>query len=119
MLYEVITWGKRGGFYFPEGLSVPAFPHPHFPEPEWTWKDWNAGRYPLATMGITTELLKASIPRYNYEHQVKAWLVAGTNLPLSMPDKPLFKEAAASVEFIMVMDVITSYSIHYTKLYDA
>ncbi|WP_167609907.1 molybdopterin-containing oxidoreductase family protein [Maribellus sediminis] len=100
------AWGKRGGFYFPEGVSVPAFPHPHFPEPEWTWKDWNEGRYPLATMGITTELLKASIPRYNYKHQVKAWLVAGTNLPLSMPDKPLFKEAAAAVEFIAVMDTM-------------
>ncbi len=100
------AWGKRGGHYFPESVSVPSFPHPHFPEPEWTWKDWNEGKYPLATMGITTELLKASVPRYNYKHQVKAWLVAGTNLPLSMPDKPLFKEAADSVEFIAVMDTM-------------
>ncbi|WP_320110720.1 molybdopterin-dependent oxidoreductase [Draconibacterium orientale] len=100
------SWGKRGGLYFPEGVSVPAYPHPHFPEPKWTWKDWNAGRYPLATMGITTEALKASIPRYNYKHQLKAWLVAGTNLPLSMPDKALFKEAADSVEFIAVMDTM-------------
>nr|WP_321358488.1 molybdopterin-dependent oxidoreductase [uncultured Draconibacterium sp.] len=100
------SWGKRGGLYFPEGVSVPAYPHPHFPEPKWSWKDWNEGRYPLATMGITTEALKASIPRYNYKHQLKAWLVAGTNLPLSMPDKPLFKEAADSVEFIAVMDTM-------------
>lgn len=100
------SWGKRGGFYFPESVSLPKFPHPHYPEPEWTWKDWNDGKYPLATMGITTELLKASIPRYNYKHQVKAWMVAGTNLPLSMPDKSLFKEAAAAVEFIMVMDTM-------------
>ncbi len=100
------AWGKRGSLYLPEGISVPEFPQPEYPEPEWTWKDLNYGKYPLATMGITTELLKASIPRYNYEHQVKAWLVAGTNLPLSMPDKPLFKEAAASVEFIAVMDTM-------------
>ena len=100
------AWGKRGGFYIPEAMSIPKFPQPAYPEPEWTWKDINEGKFPLATMGITTELLKASIPRLNYKHQVKAWLVAGTNLPLSMPDKNLFKEAADSVEFIVVMDTM-------------
>ncbi|WP_346855367.1 molybdopterin-dependent oxidoreductase [uncultured Draconibacterium sp.] len=100
------AWGKRGSLYFAEGVKIPEFPQPHYPETKWGWKDWNGDKYPLATMGITTELLKASIPRYEYEHQVKAWLIAGTNLPLAMPDKPLFKEAAASVEFIAVMDTM-------------
>lgn len=100
------SWGKQGGLYLPEAKSVPSYPQPEYPEPEWTWEDINEGKYPLATMGITTELLKASIPRYNYNHQVKAWFVAGTNLPLSMPDKALFKEAAESVEFIAVMDTM-------------
>jgi len=57
-------------------------------------------------MGITTEILKASIPRFKPKHQVRAWLVGGTNLPLSMPDKKLFQEAARSVEFIAVMDTM-------------
>ena len=100
------AWGKRGGSYFAESVSVPKFPQPHYPEPEWSWKEFHNDKYPLATMGITTELLKASIPRLNYKHQVKAWLVGGTNLPLSMPDKKLFKEAAESVEFIAVMDTM-------------
>ena len=100
------AWGKRGSLYIPESVKIPSFPQPKYPEPEWTWKDINEGKYPLASMGITTELLKASIPRLNYKHQVKAWLVAGTNLPLSMPDKKLFREAAEAVEFIAVMDTM-------------
>ena len=100
------AWGKRGSLYFAESVKLPKYPQPHYPEPEWTWKDINEGKFPMATMGITSELLRASIPRLNYKHQVKAWLVAGTNLPLSMPDKKLFKEAAESVEFIAVMDTM-------------
>lgn len=100
------AWGKRGSIFLPETLKLPKYPQPAYPEPKWTWKDINEGKFPLATMGITTELLKASVPRLNYQHQVKAWLVAGTNLPLSMPDKQLFREAAEAVEFIAVMDTM-------------
>jgi thiosulfate reductase/polysulfide reductase chain A len=100
------AWGKRGSLFLSEGLSVPHFPQPEYPEPEWTWRDLHGDKYKLATMGVTTEILKASIPRLGYKHQVKAWLVGGTNLPLSMPDKKLFKEAAESVEFIAVMDTM-------------
>ncbi len=100
------AWGKRGSLYLPEALKLPQFPQPEYPEPKWTWKDVNEGKFPLATMGITTELLKASIPRLNYKHQIKAWLVGGTNLPISLPDKKLFKEAADAVEFIAVMDTM-------------
>jgi thiosulfate reductase/polysulfide reductase chain A len=100
------AWGKRGSLYFSESVHVPHYPQPDYPEPKWTWKDLNGENYKLATMGVTTEILKASIPRLGYKHQVKAWLVAGTNLPLSMPDKKLFEEAANSVEFIAVMDTM-------------
>ncbi len=100
------AWGKRGSLYLAEAVSLPKFPQPEFPEPQWTWKDINEGKFPLATMGITTELLNASIPRLNYKHQIKAWLVGGTNLPLSMPNKKLFKEASDAVEFIAVIDTM-------------
>ncbi len=100
------AWGKRGSLYLPESVKLPKFPQPEYPEPEWSWKDLNDGKFPLATMGITTELLKASVPRLNPTHQVRAWLVGGTNLPLSMPDKTLFREAAEAVEFIAVMDTM-------------
>ncbi|MBN2614501.1 MAG: molybdopterin-dependent oxidoreductase [Bacteroidales bacterium] len=100
------AWGKRGSLYLPEAKHLPHFPQPKYPEPKWMWKDVNEGKYPLATMGITTEIIKASIPRYKNKHQVKAWFSAGTNLPLSMPDKRLFQEAVQSIEFFAVMDTM-------------
>jgi len=100
------SWGRRGGFYFKEAVSVPKYPHPEYPHPEWDWKDNLDGKYPLSTMGITTELLKATIPEFGYKHQIKSWLVAGTNLPLTIPDKELFKMAANSADFICVVDTM-------------
>ncbi len=100
------SWGKRGGFYFKEAVKVPSYPHPKYPHPHWSWKDNLDGKYPLSAMGITQELLKASIPEYDYKHQIKAWIVAGTNLPLTIPNKELFQMAAESVEFIAVVDTM-------------
>lgn len=100
------SWGKRGGFYFKEAAKVPKYPHPEYPHPKWDWKDNLDGRFPLSAMAITTELLKASIPEYDYKHQIKSWIVAGTNLPLTIPNKDLFKMAAESVDFIAVIDTM-------------
>ncbi len=100
------SWGRRGGFYFKEAVSVPKFPHPKYPHHKWDWKDNLDGKYPLSAMGITQELLKASIPEYGYKHQIKSWIVAGTNLPLTIPNKELFQMAADSVEFIVVVDTM-------------
>jgi thiosulfate reductase/polysulfide reductase chain A len=100
------SWGQRGGFYFKEAVSVPKFPHPEYPHPKWDWKDNLDGKYPLSSMGITTELLKATIPEFEYKHQIKTWLVAGTNLPLTIPDKELFIMAAQSADFICVVDTM-------------
>ena len=47
------AWGKRGSIYIPEAVTIPKFPQPAYPEPEWTWKDINEGKFPLASMGIT------------------------------------------------------------------
>ncbi len=100
------SWGRRGGFYFKEALSIPKFPQPAYPHHKWDWKDNLDGKFPLSAMGITTELLKASIPEYDYKHQIKTWLIAGTNLPLTIPNKELFEMAADSVDFIAVVDTM-------------
>lgn len=100
------SWGKRGGFYFKEQISVPSYPHPEYPHPAWDWKDNLDGKFSLSAMAITTELMKASIPAYNYKHQIKTWLVAGTNLPLTIPDKELFQMAVDSIDFMVVVDTM-------------
>ena len=109
------SWGKRGGFYLKESIKVPSFPHPKYPHPEWDWKDL-AKEYPMAKMGLTQELIKASIPGKAGEHQVKAWFVAGTNLPKTIPNKDILKEAVDAVEFIAVVDTMPMDIIQYADV---
>jgi thiosulfate reductase/polysulfide reductase chain A len=99
------SWGRRGGFYLKEKLSLPKFPHPPYPHPKWSWETLGE-KYPLAGMGITTEIIKASIPEEAGEHQVKAWIIAGTNLIKTIPNKELVKKALSSIEFLAVVDTM-------------
>jgi len=99
------AWGRRGGFYFKEKIKVPTYPHPKFPHPKWSWKEIGE-KYPMAQMGITNELVKASIPSNNPKYPIKAWLVAGTNLPNTIPNKKEVIEAMDALEFMVVVDTM-------------
>lgn len=99
------SWGRRGGFYFKESISVPKYPHPDYPHPKWGWKEIGE-QYPLAQMGITTEVVKASIPNPENKYPVKAWMVAGTNITKSIPNKKLLEEAIEAIEFLVVVDTM-------------
>ncbi len=99
------SWGRRGGFYFKEKISVPTFPHPEFPDPKWGWKDIGE-KFPLAQMGITTEVIKCAIPSKENKYPVKAMMVAGTNITKSIPNKKLLEEAIDNLDFMVVMDTM-------------
>ena len=100
------SWGHRGGFYFPEAKSLPAFPTPETPHPEWDWKDIHDEKYPLALLPVSNALVEASIPENNPKHLIKSWLVAGTNLPLTLPDKDQTLKAMQALEFLVVVDTM-------------
>lgn len=99
------SWGKRGGFYLKESLKVPSYPHPDFPKPKWTWRDLTK-EYKLAGMGLTQELVKASIPEEAGDNQIKAWLVAGTNLKKALPNQKMLHRAIESLDFLVVVDTM-------------
>lgn len=99
------SWGRRGGFYFKEAIKVPKYPSPKYPHPKWTWQDIGE-KYPLAQMGITTEVIKASIPNKENKYPVKAWMIAGTNITKSIPNKALIEEAVNNLEFLVVLDTM-------------
>ncbi len=101
------SWGRRGGFYFKEKISVPKFPHPKYPHPKWDWKDIGE-KFPLAQMGITTEVMKCAIPseENSKKYPVKAMMVAGTNITKSIPNKKLLEEAIDNLDFMVVMDTM-------------
>ena len=99
------SWGARGGFYFKEKIKIPKFPHPPYPHPKWGWEEIGE-KYPFAEMGITSEVIKASIPGGNDKHPIKGWFVAGTNLVNTVPQREMIEKAIDSVEFIVVMDTM-------------
>lgn len=100
------SWGKRGGFYLKEKLSIPKFPHPPYPKPKWGWENL-VEDYPLAQMGLTCEVIRASVPEESTEHKIKAWFVSGTNLPKSIPNRRrLLYKALDSLEFVVVCDTM-------------
>ncbi|RLD19169.1 MAG: nitrate reductase, partial [Bacteroidetes bacterium] len=99
------SWGARGGFYFKEKIKVPTFPHPPYPHPKWGWKEIGE-QYPFAEMGITSEVIKASIPGENDKYPVKGWFIAGTNLVNTVPQRAMIEKAMEAVEFIVVMDTM-------------
>lgn len=100
------SWGRPGGFYQPDQVSLPKFPLPKYPEPKSTHAVAHAGRYPFADQGVTTALIEASIGR---DAHYKAWLVYGTNLPTTIPGiRPQLQAAAESLELLVVVDTMPS-----------
>jgi len=84
---------------------MPKFPHPEYPEPAWKAKDLNVN-LPFANQGVTNEVIKASIPGEDTTHQVKAWMVAGTNLTQSVPtENNMMMKAIKALEFLVVIDI--------------
>jgi thiosulfate reductase/polysulfide reductase chain A len=100
------SWGNRGGFYFKESYELPDFPHPAFPKPSWSWKELQAKKFPLADSAITNVLMEATLVPEEAERKIRAWIVAGTNLPLTIPDKKLFESAIKVLDFIVVVDTM-------------
>ncbi|SDX53178.1 thiosulfate reductase / polysulfide reductase chain A [Lutibacter oricola] len=99
------SWGRRGGFYFKESIKVPKYPSPKYPHPKWDWRDIGE-KYPMAQMGITTEIIRAAIPSKDNKYPVKAMMVAGTNITKSIPEKALLEKAMDELEFMVVLDTM-------------
>lgn len=100
------SWGNRGGFFYKEGFKLPEFPHPEYPKPAWNWHETLEGRYPLANMAVTTTIMEASIPKEGRDKNIKGWIVSGTNLPMTIPNKELFKKAVQSLDLLVVVDTM-------------
>ncbi|MCK4881016.1 MAG: molybdopterin-dependent oxidoreductase, partial [Bacteroidales bacterium] len=100
------SWGQRGGFYNPETVSVPDWPHPPYPVPKRTWRDAYPGKYNLAYETIASGICDATIPDINRECNFKGWIVNGTNLIKTIPDTPKILEAIQNLELMVVIDTM-------------
>lgn len=100
------SWGKRGGFYLPEKYLVPDFPHPKYPEPTKSWRDAFPGQYNLAAETLASGICDATIPNADRACNFKAWIINGTNLVETLPDRKKTLAAMESLELIVAIDTM-------------
>jgi thiosulfate reductase / polysulfide reductase chain A len=98
------SWGRKGGFWAPSQMDVPAYPYPAYPKPARGKVDNPAGRFPFATEAITTGIREATITGQPYP--VKGWFVYATNLIHAMPNQAETIRAIQALDLLVVVDVI-------------
>jgi len=100
------SWGRRGGFYNPEGVKLKSMPHPDFPKPNRTWRDAHPGQYKLAGLALSSGMCDATIPSPDKDCTYKAWIINGTNLLTTLPDKENTINALNNLEFVVAIDTM-------------
>jgi thiosulfate reductase/polysulfide reductase chain A len=100
------SWGRKGGFYQPASMNVPAYPYPPYPKPEKGKVDNPDRRFPFASEAITTGIREATLTGKPYP--VKGWLVYATNLIQALPNEAETVEAIQALDLLVVVDVVGS-----------
>ena len=100
------SWGRRGGLYLPQKASVPKFPTPKFEKPKRTWKMAFPDQYPLANEVLANGICDATIPSPSRDCSFKAWIVNGTNLISTLPDRENTLKAIIDLELLVVIDTM-------------
>ncbi len=100
------SWGRRGGFYIPSMVSVPAYQYPGYDKNHPHAVDRpKPSMYPLADTVLAQGLCNATIPGL-HDRDLKAWMVYGSNLPTTLPDPRRTYEAIQKLEFLVTIDVL-------------
>jgi thiosulfate reductase/polysulfide reductase chain A len=100
------SWGRRGGFYRPENMPVPEFPHPEYPKVNKGWRDVLGDLYPLADQPVANAIVDFSIPDPSRNFTYKAWIVNGTNLIETMPNQANTLKAIENLDLLVVVDTM-------------
>ncbi len=100
------SWGRKGGLYMPAEMSIPAYPHPPYPQTTKPDVDNPGNRYPFADETISTGVREATITGKPYP--VKGWMVYATNLLYSLPNQAETIRAIQNLDLLVVIDTIPS-----------
>jgi thiosulfate reductase/polysulfide reductase chain A len=100
------AWGRRGGFYLPQKAKVPKFPIPKFPKIKRNWRTAFPDKFPFAVEDVSNAIVDASIPEEGRDYTVKGWIVNGTNLIHTLPDKAHTLKAIQELELMVVVDTM-------------
>jgi thiosulfate reductase/polysulfide reductase chain A len=100
------SWGRKGGFYYPQSMEVPAYPYPAYPKSERGKVDNPKNKFPFAHEPITTGIREATITGQPYP--IKGWFVYASNLIHALPNEAETIEAIKNLDLLVVVDVIPS-----------
>ena len=98
------SWGRKGGFYQPASMDVPAYPYPDYPKPAKAKVDNPDNKYPFAHETLTTGIREATLTGQPYP--VKGWMVYATNLIHALPNEAETIRAIQQLDLLVVIDVI-------------
>ena len=102
------SWGRKGGFYFPDKITLPTYPHPEIPKPRWTWREISQGKHKMAFAGITNEIMDHALPEYKGPFKIKAMFFVATNPIQAIPEEQKIIRALKNQEFIVAVDTMPS-----------
>ena len=100
------SWGRKGGFYYPSSMDVPAYPYPAYPHSERGKVDNPDHRYPFASETITSGIREATLTGKPYP--IKGWLVYATNLLQALPSQEETIRAIQGLDLMVVVDTLPS-----------
>ncbi len=100
------SWGRRGGFYNPEGMHLPKFPSPKYPTPKRDWHDAFPGKFNLADLALANGICDATVPSLSRDCDIKGWIVNGTNLIETLPDQANTLKAIEALDLLVVIDTM-------------
>lgn len=100
------SWGRKGGFYTPSSMDVPAYPYPKYKKPARAKLDNPGNKHPFAHETITTGIREATLTGAPYP--IKGWFVYATNLLNALPNEADTIRAIKELELLVVVDVVPS-----------
>lgn len=100
------SWGRKGGFYVPSNMDLPAYPYPPVPPSAKPSLQQADTRYPFAYESLSTGIRAATLTGSPYP--VKGWLVYATNLINALPNQAETIAAIQQLDLLAVVDVIPS-----------
>ena len=100
------SWGRKGGFFVPQRMSVPPYPYPPYAKPQRGRADNPGDRHPFADEVLTTGLREATITGQPYS--IKGWFVYATNLLQALPNEAETIRALQNLDLVVVVDVVPS-----------
>ncbi len=100
------SWGRRGGFYYPNKAAVPKYKYPAYPAAKRSWRDAFPGKYPLANLALASGICDATLPSPERDCSFKGWLVYGTNLLMTLPQPKKTIAAMQNLDLLVAIDLM-------------